>query len=270
MIISIITINYNNRTGLLKTINSVAGQNNSQYEFIVVDGLSNDGSIEVIEEYKNIFAKVIIEKDNGIYDAMNKGLKEASGDFVLFLNSGDIFFDENSLLNFVSNITRKERLYFARAMVQYKDVSWFVPNSGIKKNKINKCIIRNYPIHQTVLCPKIYYKINHYQPELIVASDHDYIFRCIKKYGYYFIDEICINFELGGVSTYPDTLIKVFSLIKDDLENADIFLKNIFHKSIIVLKYAGKYILIKIIRNKTVYFKIVRFAAKIKNLQYMI
>lgn len=89
MLISIITINLNNKKGLEDTILSVIPQLNKDIEYIIVDGLSIDGSVDVIRKYDNNFSKVIIEKDLGIYDAMNKGVKIAKNDWILFMNSGD-------------------------------------------------------------------------------------------------------------------------------------------------------------------------------------
>ena len=92
MILSIITINRNNAVGLEKTMSSVFSQTHIGFEYIVVDGASTDGSFEVIKRYATLFGsrlKWISEPDKGIYNAMNKGIKMASGEFVQFLNSGD-------------------------------------------------------------------------------------------------------------------------------------------------------------------------------------
>lgn len=93
MRLTIITINLNNRQGLEETVKSVVSQTYfKQIEYVVVDGASDDGSVEFLYSYKNIFA-FISEPDNGIYNAMNKGIKLAKGDFLLFLNSGDVLYD---------------------------------------------------------------------------------------------------------------------------------------------------------------------------------
>lgn len=92
MILTIITINRNNAGGLEKTMLSVASQNCGDYEFIVIDGASTDGSVEVIRSFEAVFGdrvKWISEPDKGIYNAMNKGIEMASGDYLQFLNSGD-------------------------------------------------------------------------------------------------------------------------------------------------------------------------------------
>jgi glycosyltransferase involved in cell wall biosynthesis len=97
MKISIITVNKNNREGLLNTLQSVIYQTFNNYELIVIDGLSDDGSKETIQLYADKIKYWISEKDNGVYHAMNKGIDKAMGKYCLFLNSGDTLKDENSL-----------------------------------------------------------------------------------------------------------------------------------------------------------------------------
>lgn len=93
--LSIITINYNNRDGLQKTIESVVGQTFHDIEYVVIDGGSTDGSVDVIKEYADKINYWVSEKDNGIYHAMNKGVKAAHGEYALFLNSGDCLCNEH-------------------------------------------------------------------------------------------------------------------------------------------------------------------------------
>ena len=88
---SIITINYNNREGLIRTIESVVCQKNTNYEFIIIDGGSTDSSVEVIKENERRITYWISEKDKGVYHAMNKGVAQAHGDYCVFMNSGDCF-----------------------------------------------------------------------------------------------------------------------------------------------------------------------------------
>ena len=94
---SIITVCYNNRAGLEKTIKSVIGQTFKDYEFIVIDGGSKDGTKELLEQYDDKIDFWCSEPDKGIYNAMNKGVTHAHGDYAIFMNSGDIFYNENIL-----------------------------------------------------------------------------------------------------------------------------------------------------------------------------
>ena len=99
MKLSIITVNYNNKAGLQKTIDSVVAQTWRDFEWIIIDGGSTDGSKELIEQYQQHFAYWCSEPDKGVYNAMNKGIDKAQGVYLLFLNSGDVLYDEHVLQN---------------------------------------------------------------------------------------------------------------------------------------------------------------------------
>lgn len=97
MKLSIITVNLNDKAGLEKTIKSVLSQTFTDYEFIIIDGKSTDGSVETIEQYKNKISYWVSEKDSGIYNAMNKGIRQAKGEYLYFLNSGDALYTDDVL-----------------------------------------------------------------------------------------------------------------------------------------------------------------------------
>lgn len=100
---SIITINYNNKGGLHNTIKSVISQTYTDYEFIIIDGGSDDGSVEVIKEFCKHITYWVSEPDDGIYNGMNKGIAQAKGSYINFMNSGDIFYS-NDTLEKISNL----------------------------------------------------------------------------------------------------------------------------------------------------------------------
>lgn len=91
--ISVITVVFNDRRNIEETLKSVLSQTYSNIEYIVIDGDSKDGTIDILEKYRDHFAFFVSEKDKGIYDAMNKGLSLATGEYVIFMNSGDVFSD---------------------------------------------------------------------------------------------------------------------------------------------------------------------------------
>lgn len=95
--LTIITIVYNNVRDIERTINSVINQTYKKIEYIIIDGKSTDGTLDIVEKYSNQISKIVSEPDKGIYDAMNKGLALASGDYVLFMNSGDEIYDEHTV-----------------------------------------------------------------------------------------------------------------------------------------------------------------------------
>lgn len=94
MLLTIITINYNNCAGLERTLRSVAAQTCCDFEHVVIDGASTDGGAELLQRWQRAHTIVVSEPDSGIYNAMNKGVVRATGDYVLFLNSGDVFYDD--------------------------------------------------------------------------------------------------------------------------------------------------------------------------------
>ena len=107
ILFSIVTINYNNLNGLSNTVESVLHQTCDDKEFIIIDGHSKDGSIDYLNKLSLDFVSVIIEEDTGIYNAMNKGLKRCQGQFVVFMNSGDTFYDKSTLAKIQKAITSR-------------------------------------------------------------------------------------------------------------------------------------------------------------------
>ena len=116
---SIITINYNNRAGLEKTFNTVFSQTLTDFEYIIIDGGSTDGSLDLITRYSNKFTYWVSEQDKGIYDAINKGINAASGDYLMFLNSGDYLLSED-ILEYAKAIVCKEPfdIYYGNVIME--------------------------------------------------------------------------------------------------------------------------------------------------------
>ncbi len=122
--LSIITVNFNNATGLQKTFDSVFEQTFKDFEYIIVDGGSTDGSEEIIERNRDKINYWVSEKDKGVYHAMNKGMAKASGDYLLFLNSGDHFKDENILLEVMPELDGTGIVYGNIFLVESLTKSW--------------------------------------------------------------------------------------------------------------------------------------------------
>ena len=113
-VLSIITINYNNKQGLADTFASVFAQTFFNFEYIVIDGGSTDGSTDIIEQHAGKISRWVTEKDEGIYDAMNKGITAASGEYLIFLNSGDCFHKPDTLgrcMQYLSGFPDADILY---------------------------------------------------------------------------------------------------------------------------------------------------------------
>ncbi|MCD9513349.1 glycosyltransferase [Photobacterium carnosum] len=215
-VLSIITVNYNDADGLYKTLNSIdkaLSKYKSKYELYVIDGGSKDDSLNVIKEYENIINDYISEKDNGIYDAMNKGLSYVSGDFLLFLNSGDYFnigANIDSLFNEIEY--NKDMVIFWSAYIKSVHINWYFPPLNVD---IKKWSGENLPNHQAMLFPKKFFISNQYDLNMKINSDADYKLRAIKMCGIYYIPFSFTSFEIGGLSSQKLTWSNYKIRLKD-------------------------------------------------------
>lgn len=157
---TVITINYNNAEGLRRTIDSVVNQTCTDYEYAIIDGGSTDGSVEIIKEYEDKITYWVSENDNGIYNAMNKGVKVAQGEYLIFMNSGDVFYSEKVLEEIQSTnktddiivgkvYTNKgnEFLYQPNQPTMYFFYSSTIPHQGAF---IKKWLLDKYPYDETL------------------------------------------------------------------------------------------------------------------------
>ena len=142
MKISIITVVYNDENRIRKTIESVINQTYNNIEYIIVDGNSTDNTINIINNYQNKTSLIISEADNGIYDAMNKGLRVSTGDRVLFLNAGDELFDKYIISSIITFLKGKEQYALVYGNVLLKGVNQILKSKPIKN--INKVMVTNH------------------------------------------------------------------------------------------------------------------------------
>ena len=115
--ITIITVCFNAYKTITRTIESVLNQTYTNIEYIIIDGDSKDNSQEIIENYKDKLSYYISEPDKGIYDGMNKGINQATGDFVLFLNTDDTLYDKHIIENFVKVVNDKADVYYGNNLI---------------------------------------------------------------------------------------------------------------------------------------------------------
>ena len=249
VLISIVTINYNHKAGLKNTLNSLANQTCKNFQLIIIDGNSNDGSKEIIANYSDIIDYSISEQDNGIYFAMNKGIKIAKCDFLIFLNSGDKLFSNNSIEKLNLNLLKKDFEDFLNAIIHNDKISHRSPKVFNKKYyKINNLFIPN---HQAVIFPKTFYKKNFYETKYKVSSDVEYIFRLAKLHKLRYIDLDFVFFELGLVSNnfsnFSKTLNHLFEALQINMKYQPF---KIYLYLYIPLKFISKYFLFNIFKNK--------------------
>lgn len=200
MTLSIITINYNNCNGLKFTIDSVVSQTFSDYEWIVIDGGSNDGSKELIESYKEHFAYWVSEPDGGIYQAMNKGIEHSSGDWFIFLNSGDWLFN-NDVLSKVFSSNHDADILFGDVMYHWPDKRGL----ELEKKPDNLSLYYFYSdtlCHQATFYKSEIFKTHRYNENYRICSDWALYIQLLTE-GYKFKHlPLCItNFPQDGVST---------------------------------------------------------------------
>lgn len=183
MILSIITITYNAQPTLERTIQSVISQNDSRYEYIVVDGASTDGTMSIVDNNKEYFSKIISEKDNGLYDAMNKGLAQATGDYVCFLNSGDKFHDSSvvaTILKYAEESGRPEIIYGETDIVD--DDGHFLFHRRLKAphNLSWRSFERGMVVcHQAFIVRRDIAPL--YDLKYRFSADYDWCIRCMKS-----------------------------------------------------------------------------------------
>jgi glycosyltransferase involved in cell wall biosynthesis len=174
--VSIIIVSLNTKYFFLKTVNSVLAQSYKEREIIVVDGNSTDGTIDIIKKMKKKFSKVIIEKDRGIYDAMNKGSRLVSGEWVIFLNSGDVFYNKNTLSDiFKQSITKKDIIY-GNTLVKNKNINYLVDASFFSK----KTILMQF-CHQSTMVKADIVKKNKFSLKYKYSSDFDFFIKCFSR-----------------------------------------------------------------------------------------
>jgi len=196
--VSIITVTFNAETVIEKSIKSIISQDYENKEMIIIDGLSIDQTISKINSFKSEIDIFISEKDLGVYDAMNKGLNLASGDFVIFMNAGDIFFSNNTISNVVNLITNKNAIYYGNAIYISEDNNMRYERGGafdkFRLATTNIC-------HQTIFYPKKVFKKEKYNIKYRLFADWEYNMRCFKnKIRFLHINEIIAFYDNTGIS----------------------------------------------------------------------
>ncbi len=193
---SIITINYNNRDGLRNTIESVVNQTWQEFEYIIIDGGSTDGSVDVIKEYAGRIDYWVSEPDKGIYNAMNKGIAVANGEYCQFLNSGDTLSDTNVAKCIVSELDGKA-IYFARTRFMDTFETITIPQQ-ITMRTLYK---RSLPHPSSYIQRQLLLKFP-YDETLRIVSDWKFWIQAIilENCSYDLLDLIAVDFDTNGIS----------------------------------------------------------------------
>lgn len=229
--ISIITINFNNAIGLKKTIESVLGQCYKDFEYIIIDGGSTDESKEIIEDYQKEITYWVSEKDNGIYHAMNKGIKEATGDFVIFMNSGDVFYNETIIDILVNQLKNTDAILYGDVLLRNEKKN----TERIQKHpeKLNFSYFYNQTICQQACFIKrsLFDTVFYFNENYKISSDWEFLIYAIyiEKVKTRKIDLLISIYDTSGISGNQDfrriattereqTINKYFPLYKEDYD----------------------------------------------------
>lgn len=200
MFVSIITVNYNNCKGLQKTLLSVLGQECRDFEWIVIDGGSTDGSKELLEQNSSHISYWVSEPDNGIYEAMNKGIRNSKGDYLQFLNSGDCLSAPDIIQKFSKRGFSEDVIYGNAIIVNSNDqeVGVFNAPDFIKLSYFYSHALN----HQATFFSRHCFENYKYNEGNRIASDLE-LFMYLLYNGFSFIkwDEYVVRFENGGLSS---------------------------------------------------------------------
>jgi glycosyltransferase involved in cell wall biosynthesis len=216
--LSIITVNRNNAGGLAKTISSVVSQSYRDFEFIVIDGASQDESPEIIRENANHLSYWISEPDKGTYHAMNKGIQVAKGEYCLFLNSGDYLVHPTVLDKVFS--------HHPEADIISGDVLKIRPNGKFRRVSsplsisLHKLCIHSLPHQATLIRTSLFKEIGYYTESYKIASDWEFFLKAlvIHEKSYMHIDEDVSYFRIGGISSTEENFELAYQESQDCLK----------------------------------------------------
>tara|TARA_Y100000591_G_C21833941_1_gene701349 strand:+ start:572 stop:1348 length:777 start_codon:yes stop_codon:yes gene_type:complete len=253
--VTIITVTYNAASTIEQTIKSVLDQDYNIIEYIIIDGLSTDNTIQVANKYKSRISKIVSEKDKGIYDAMNKGIELATGDIIGILNADDYFTKKNIISNVVNTFHKNSKLDGVYSNLLYINKKNKISRLWETGNYKKKYLSYGWTIpHPTLFVKKaVYLKCMNYDLKFENAADYEFILRILVKF----------NIKLQ--------YINIYSVIMRTGGASDSGLFNMLHQNKLILKAMKKYnvfgSVIKFIVYKIIsrLFQIIRSVLYVKN-----
>ena len=201
MIVSVVTISFNSDNSISETFKSVKNQSFKEYEYLLIDGGSKDRTLTIANNQNHI-SKIISEPDKGIYDAINKGITNSTGEIIGFLNSDDTFYDENSLKHIADAFDKDTDCVFGDLI--YTDINENIKRvwkgSAFKKGAFKKGWM---PAHPTFYCRRsVYEKLGLYDDSFQIAGDFELMLRFLEKHNIRskYIPRTLVNMKVGGAS----------------------------------------------------------------------
>jgi glycosyltransferase involved in cell wall biosynthesis len=202
--ISIITVVYNGVDLLEDTIRSVVGQTYPNIEYLIIDGASNDGTLDIIKKYDDLIDQWISEPDNGLYDAMNKGIKLATGDYLWFMNSGDHIHEPTTVQRMMDRNTNNADIIYGEVLLVDSNRHPLGTRSELSTRKLPKQLHWKSLKHGMVVSHQAFLPKRSIAPLYIehnLAADIDWVIECLKKSKRNLNTEMVLaKFLLGGVS----------------------------------------------------------------------
>jgi glycosyltransferase len=204
MKISVITASYNSETTIGFTAESFLGQNHVDKELLVIDGASTDTTLKIIESFGSDAIRIISEKDNGVYDAMNKGFRLFRGNVVGFLNSDDTFHDPNALGDIAAAMRDSDIVYGDLDMVTDHQTKRLVRSWRGGKFRRHSFQLGWVPPHPTFYMRReVVQKVGDYDLSYVTTADYDYMLRALalNNFRVRYIPRTIADFQMGGIST---------------------------------------------------------------------
>ncbi len=213
--LSLITICYNSEKTIFKTLESIKKQSFNKIEHVIIDGDSNDKTLEICKEHSNL-SKIISEPDNGVYDAFNKGLKLSTGNIIGFLNSDDTFYNENSMQLIFDSFDKNTDCIFGDLICTDHDekVKRVWKGSEFIKGSFKKGWM---PAHPTFYCRRsVYEKHGLFNDGFKIAGDFELMLRFLEKHNIRskYIPHTLVNMKVGGLSN--QTIQSKIDILKEE------------------------------------------------------
>jgi glycosyltransferase involved in cell wall biosynthesis len=203
--VTVVTVCYNSVNEIEDTIQSVVEQDYPNFEYLVIDGLSNDGTVEVIKKYERRITYWESTKDKGIYDAMNKGIMRATGDWILFMNSGDCFYDKNVLKTVFSLRIPENILVIYGNAIYEMDFGRYYAKPLPLEYISNQSVI----FHQSCFIKLSYHRSHLFELKYRLAGDYNFFYQLYlrNKRAFLYVDKLISIYEAtSGISTTNQTL----------------------------------------------------------------
>lgn len=241
-LVSVVTIVYNGSKYLEKTIESVISQIYANVEYIIIDGGSLDGTLDIIRKYENKIDYWISEPDKGISDAFNKGVRVANGEWLNFLNAGDCYVSKETIKNI--------SVYFGQKQI----ITGFSRSGNGKcprkqKNNTDALHVRSRISHQASFIKKdVFLKKGNFSEEYKIRMDYDFWMRVLKEFEFFFVNDFFVLFDTGGASGADRELFYQEELIINSFHLENGFFVNLVVKcKYYIEKLFGRRIIVKLL-----------------------